>query len=303
LKATIIANPIAGRHVAKRDLHAALEVLEHSGWKLELHFSSGVGDATLLARRAVETGSEAVLAAGGDGTLNEVVQALAGTNVALGYLPFGTVNIWARELKIPLDGAGAARAIASGRVEQFDLGIVNDRYFLLMAGIGFDGEVVKRAHGLERYKERFGVLPYIAAGLMAVPLYRGVDAELRYDGLIRRVQALMLVVGNTRLYGGHFHLTPNAVANDGWLDLTVVKGRGPLSLLRQALPLIVARSVRGADVETHRVQELTVQTPEPVLLQVDGEVVGCTPARFSVAPRALRAIVPRDFRSDLLKES
>jgi YegS/Rv2252/BmrU family lipid kinase len=253
-----------------------------------------------MAREAVVRGSEAVVVAGGDGTLNEAAQALAGTEIALGYLPSGTVNIWARELRMPLSAEAAARSIADGRVERVDLGMANDRYFLLMAGIGFDGDVVRRIERIQHHKHRFGILPYAVAGLSTAVRYRGIDVELRYDGLIRRVQALMLVVGNTRLYGGYFHFTPNAIANDGWLDLCIVKGKGPLALARQSLPLLLFRSIARSDVELLRVRELSIQTDSPVPFQLDGELAGMTPSVFTVAPRALRVIVPKDFRSDLI---
>jgi YegS/Rv2252/BmrU family lipid kinase len=248
----------------------------------------------------VASGLDAVLAAGGDGTINEIVQALAGTRTALGYLPHGTVNVWARELHIPLDIEKAARTIAEGRLERIDLGRANDRYFLLMASVGFDTEVLRRAQALERHKQRFGILPYVASGLSAVPLFRGVDVELRYDGLIRRVHALMLVLGNTRLYGGWFQLTPNAVANDGWLDLCIVKGRGTFALVRQSLPLLLSQTIRRSDVELVRVRELTIAADEPLQLQVDGELDGTTPVTCCVEPKALSVIVPRGFTSDLI---
>src|SRR5205823_10411881 len=126
------------------------------------------------------------------------------------------------------------------------------------------GEVVQRAKHLERHKRRLGVLPYVAAGISTSVLYRGSDIELRYDGLIRKVQALMLVIGNTRLYGGWFRLTPQAVANDGWLDVCIVKGRGPLAMVRQSLPVLLSGSIKHSDVELIRVKDLTVQTDQPV---------------------------------------
>ncbi|HEX6506886.1 MAG TPA: diacylglycerol kinase family protein [Chloroflexota bacterium] len=300
MRATLIANPLAGKGVIRGQLTEAVNVLEQAGWEVTICESLAPGDATRIAREAVAQGHEAVLVAGGDGTINEAIQALAGSQVALGYLPYGTVNVWARETGTPLDPIAASRAIVEGRTEPIDLGLANDRYFLLMAGIGFDGEVVRRARAVERHKQRFGILPYVAVGLTAATRYRGADLELRYDGIIRRVQALMLVVGNTRLYGGRFYLTPNAVANDGWLDLGIVKGKGPLALARQSIPLLLLGSTAYSDVEYVRVRELTVQSNEPIPLQLDGELVGETPARIRVAPRALQVIVPRHFASDLI---
>lgn len=300
MKATVICNPRAGRRARDGDPDAALRILEEGGWSLEVCNTARPGDAERIAGDAVRIGQDAVLVAGGDGTINETVQALAGTETALGYLPYGTVNVWARELHIPLDPEGAARAILDGRIETIDLGIAGDRYFLLMAGIGLDAEVVRRAQRIERYKQRFGVLPYVATGIGTIPFYRGADIELRHDGIIRRVQALMLVVGNTKLYGGRFQLTPNAVANDGWLDLCIIKGRGGLSLMRQSVPILLSGSASRADVEMVRVRELTVDAAEPLALQLDGELAGTTPVRFRVAPRVLRVIVPKGLESNLI---
>ncbi|GAC1444411.1 MAG: diacylglycerol kinase family lipid kinase [Chloroflexota bacterium] len=300
MRAVIICNPRAGRGDASHQIDPAIFILEDAGWSIRVERSLHAGDATRLAQQAVDDGLEAVLVAGGDGTLNEAVQALAGTNVALGYLPHGTVNVWARELSIPLQTTAAARAIANGRVETVDLGLAGNRYFLLMAGIGFDSEVLRRARKLEHHKSRFGVLPYVAIGMSTVPRYKGADYELRYDGLIRRVEALMVVVGNTRLYGGRFQFTPSAVANDGWLDVCIVKGRGPLALLRQSLPLLLQGSVKRSDIEILRVREIAIQTDQHQPVQVDGELAGTTPLKVRIVPRALRVIVPRNFSSDLI---
>jgi YegS/Rv2252/BmrU family lipid kinase len=300
VNSTLICNPNAGRGHGAAALEPALRVLEGAGWNLSVRYTTGPGEATKMVRDAVGAGQEVVLVAGGDGTLHEAVQALAHTETALGYIPQGTVNIWAREVGIPLDGEGAARVIVDGKIECVDLGRAQDRYFLLMAGIGFDGEVVYRARSLERHKRRLGVLTYALAGLSTAPFYRGADVELRYDGIIRRVKALMLVLGNTRRYAGFFALTPNAVANDGWLDLCIIKGRGQLALARQGLPVLLSRSVSHSDVELLRVRELTVRADEPLPLQLDGEIAGTTPVRFSVASKALRAIVPKSFNSNLI---
>jgi YegS/Rv2252/BmrU family lipid kinase len=297
---TVICNPHSGRGSNDGRLEPALAVLNNAGWSPTVHYTAGPRDATRVARLAVERGDEIVLAAGGDGTLNEAAQALAATGVALGYLPFGTVNIWARELGMPLQPIEAARTIVEGRIEAVDLGMANDRYFLLMTGVGFDGEVVRRTRRFEHHKQRFSILPYVAGGLVTVASYRGTDVELRYDGLIRRVQALMLVVGNTRLYAGRFRFTPHAVANDGWLDLCIARGRGPLALARQSLPLFLSGSITHSDVELLRVRELSVQTDEPIPFQVDGELAGTTPIYFRIVPLALKVIVPKDFSSDLL---
>jgi YegS/Rv2252/BmrU family lipid kinase len=287
--------------MASRDhLSEALLVLERHGWEVEVQRSRGPGDATRIAREAVEANRDVLVVAGGDGTINEAVQALAGTSTALGFLPYGTVNVWAREIGLPMTPREAAVSLLSGRTETLDLGIANDRYFLLMAGIGFDSEVVRRSQKVERFKSRFGILPYVAVTLATATFYRGVDVELRYDGVIRRVQALMLVLGNTRLYGGRYRFTPEAVATDGWLDLCIVKGHGALAMIRQSLPILIGGTTTFSDVEVIRVRDLIVRGDGHAPLQLDGELIGHTPTHFRVAPRALRVIVPFEFDSELI---
>ncbi len=300
MKATVISNPTAGKMASRDHLREALLVLERHGWEVDVQRSRGPGDATRIAREAVDANRDIVIVAGGDGTINEAVQALAGSPTALGFLPYGTVNVWAREIGLPLTPREAAVSLVSGRMETLDLGLANDRYFLLMAGIGFDSEVVRRSRKVERFKSRFGILPYAAVSLATAAFYRGVDVELRYDGVIRRVQALMLVLGNTRLYGGRYRFTPEAVATDGRLDLCIVKGRGPLAMARQSLPILIGGTTTFSDVEVIRVRELIVGGDGHAPLQLDGELIGHTPAHFRVAPRALRVIVPSEFNSELI---
>jgi diacylglycerol kinase (ATP) len=300
VRSVVICNPLAGKQDGERNLQLAIDVLERAGWSVCVHRTEAAGHATTLARQAVTEGVDTVLVAGGDGTLNEVIQALVGTETAVGTLPFGTVNVWARELGMPLQPVDAARAIVGGHTVRIDLGMVNNRYFLLMAGIGFDGEAVSRAATFTRYKRHFGILPYIAAGLITAFRFPGADVELRYDGLIRRMQALQIVAGNTRLYGGAFRFTPRAVATDGLLDVCVVKGHGPLAVLRQSLPILLSGTIARVDVEMLRVRELTVRTDRVLAMQVDGEWAGTTPVDFRVAPRSLTVIVPHGFTSDLI---
>ena len=141
--AVIIANPISGflLHNTHR-VHETLAFLRKHGWRAELWFTHGPGDGQSLARKAIEQNAAMVIAAGGDGTINDIIQALAGSETALGVLPTGTVNVWAREMGIPLDNAGAREVLLHGQTRRIDLGCVNGRYFLLMVGVGLDARIV-----------------------------------------------------------------------------------------------------------------------------------------------------------------
>ncbi|HYU72724.1 MAG TPA: diacylglycerol kinase family protein [Ktedonobacteraceae bacterium] len=141
--AVVIANPTSGSYASHaQEVEETMAFLRHSGWKVDLRLTEAAGDGRRLAREAVEQEAEVVIAAGGDGTINEVIQELAGSETALGVLPIGTVNVWAREMGIPLESVGAREVLLHGETRRIDLGRINDRFFLLMVGIGFDGEVV-----------------------------------------------------------------------------------------------------------------------------------------------------------------
>src|SRR5439155_5604546 len=142
--AMMIANPTAGSYTQHIfELEETLVFLRRHGWQVELKLTQAAGDAQRLALEAVEQHIDVVIAVGGDGTINEIIQALAGSETALGVLPGGTANVWAREVGIPLNVSGAREALIQGQARRIDLGRANERYFLLMSGIGLDGEVTQ----------------------------------------------------------------------------------------------------------------------------------------------------------------
>jgi diacylglycerol kinase (ATP) len=301
--AIVIHNPIAGRAKRHRvSFTASLNVLRTTGWSLDVVTTTGVGSATELAKDAVARGADIVVAAGGDGTINEIIQALAHTTSALGCLPLGTVNIWAREVGYPLDPVQAAAAMTAGRVVKVDLGYVNGRYFLLMAGIGFDGAVTAAVSDGHGRKQRFGRLAYALETITLLPRYHGARFALDIDGRTCQHDALMLLVSNTRLYGGLARLTPEAVVNDGQLDVRVFTGHGPVDSVRYLLPILLHGAVPSQE-HIVRARAITVDAEPPVPVQVDGEPCGITPARIHVERGALCALVPPGYDTSFIQES
>ncbi len=149
-RAMIIFNPAAGQAGSLQgDLEASCDLLNEYGWQVELRPTQAAGDGTRIAREAAQAGYDAVIAAGGDGTINEIVNGLAGSQTALGVLPVGTVNVWAREIGLPLQPRATTEALLRTHVRSIDLGRAGDRYFLLMAGVGFDAAVVNEVRGDE----------------------------------------------------------------------------------------------------------------------------------------------------------
>src|SRR5215472_1067428 len=203
--AVIIANPNSGTigfpH-PNRHFDETLAFLRKQGWKVEIWYTQSSGDGEKLARKAVKQQVNLVIAAGGDGTINEIIQGLAGTETALGVLPNGTTNVWARELGIPIDEAGAREVLVNGQTRRVDLGCINDRYFLLMVGIGLDGEVTQVVE--RKPLKRLGVIVYALAAIWLGTGYRGFPVVVQINGYVVKTRALQIIVGNTQLYAGVF---------------------------------------------------------------------------------------------------
>ncbi len=300
----LIVNPASGGVRGEADLALLRETaawLGAHGMPAEIRLTSAPGDATRLAAEAVRKHMDMVVAVGGDGTLNDVIQALAEHDTALGVLPMGTVNVWAREMGIPMDLAGAREVLLHGVRRRVDVGLAGSRYFLLMAGVGFDAEVARRVdHG--RLK-RLGLklLHYIAAaGVMSVtqPPTR---VWVQYDGKRRTYNALMILVGNTRLYGGALSFANRAVADDGRLDLVVVENGGLLYRLGVLGRALLRRASLGPRVRYAQARVIRMLSEAPLPVQVDGEVIGTLPMTFSATPSALTVVVPRDAQPKLFQ--
>lgn len=303
-RAVIIANPTSGSSVFRHSGHqSTVTFLQKQGWQVELWLTEKPGDARTLARQAVEQHIPLVIAAGGDGTINEVIQSLAGSETALGVLPAGTVNVWAREMGIPLDPTRAREILVHGKTCSVDLGLVNEHYFLLMVGIGFDGEVTQVVER-RSLKKRLGVLGYALAALWFGPAYVGFPVTLKIDEEQPvRTRALQIVVGNTQLYAGAFKFTWLARCDDGLLDLCVVHQNGLWGRLMMLSDFIFKRERRRVWVRYNTFKKISLETAKPVALQIDGDPAGYTPATISVVPGALKVIVPPETAEEVFSLS
>src|SRR5579884_357386 len=237
--AVLIANPTSGGYIYHaQQLKDTVTFLRAQGWQVDLKLTQAAGDARRLAQEAVDQRVAMVVVAGGDGTINEVIQELAGSETALGVLPGGTVNVWARETGIPLNDISKARDILlHGATRCINLGKVDDRYFLLMATIGFDAEVT---HAVEHKPiKRFGVLGYILMGTWLGIGYPNFLAFLQEKKRVKRMHALQIVFGNTQLYAGAIEFTWQAKCDDGLLDICVVRSQNLLGRIAVLFTFLV----------------------------------------------------------------
>ncbi len=301
--AIIIANPTSGSYTQnKQQIEETVAYLQKAGWQTELRLTQAAGDAKKIACEAVEQHISVVVAVGGDGTINEVIQELANSDTALGVLPSGTVNVWARETGIPLDNAGAREILLYGRTRRIDLGQMGNRYFLLMAGIGLDGEVTSTVE--KKSVKRFGVLGYFFVGTWLGLGYPSFRVVIQNGGHTFRTTAMQIIIGNTQLYAGAIKYTWQAKCDDGLLDVCILRKQNAFGRIAIAIDFLLRREQRRNWVQYETCKDIKIRTRRRVAMQIDGDSAGSTtrgfpPVNFCVAPAALKVIVPYDTPRDL----
>ncbi len=304
--AILIANPTAGSYTQNADeISNTISFMRSHGWQAELKLTQAAGDARRLAREAVEQGIKVVIAIGGDGTINEVIQELAGSETALGVIPSGTVNVWAREVGIPLDFPGARDVLIGGQTRRIDLGKINDDYFLLMVGIGIDGEVTQAVE--KKTAKRFGVLGYLFVGTWLGLGYPAFRATLQMDDHVIKTNPIQIIIGNTQLYAGAIKYTWQAKCDDGLLDICIVRKHSIPGRIMIGISFLLRRKERTQLVHYETARAIKIHTRKSVAFQIDGDPKGYTtdgpiPTIVNVVPGALKVIVPQKLPSGLFSQ-
>jgi diacylglycerol kinase (ATP) len=294
-RSVLIANPKTGRYGSRRTLsiEAICADLRSLGIEVDLIPTTGPGDATRIAADAVRDGVGQVIVSGGDGTINEAVQGLVGSETRLAIVPRGTANVLARELGLPLDHRRAIEVISHGRSRKIHVGMtINEtgapRYFLLMAGIGLDAAVVKQVSpGLKR---RLGKGAFWITGLSQLANWHPISFDLEVNG--QTFPATFASVGNAPSYGGDLAITPRASLDKPEFEICIIHTTSRVRYLR-----LLSYAMRKSGIQPNRkgvsfVRATQASARGDVPVQVDGEVIGMLPMRFEIAPHSLEVIVP-----------
>jgi diacylglycerol kinase (ATP) len=290
-RALLIVNPAAGGGTARADIDAILDVLRPAFATIDL-VETGIEHpaAAELGERAVREGYDAVLVAGGDGTVGSAARALVGTAVVLGVLPFGTYMNIARAVGIPRDDQrAAAQVIADGHVRAIDVGTVAETSFFEAAGIGLDADAFTAGRAIQRGDRGFAM-----AALGALLRRRSVRVRIDVDGRVRTRRILQAVVSNGPWYGWGFEVAPGARIDDGKLDL-VIFGDNKWSVVREMIAAAIDRD-RPARGRRYRGARITFSASRELAVHADGVVIGNLPQTFSCRPKALQVYAPRKKR-------
>ncbi|HLN54822.1 MAG TPA: diacylglycerol kinase family protein [Bacteroidales bacterium] len=299
----VIVNPNAGKCRGEKDWNLISSLLRNEGLHFDFRFTEKKGHAILLSSEAVNEGYRKIITVGGDGTLNEVVNGVfmntscSTTEVSLGIIPVGTGNDWGKMFGITHDYAGAIKIIGENKTMLHDAGHISyfegrekkERYFINIAGVGFESAVVKRTN-YQKERGHSGKLIYLYNLLVTLFAYRNRKVTFTVDSEKKKTSIFSINIGNGRYCGGGMRQTPNAIPDDGLFDITVISGMGKLEIIRNLEILYNGKILEHPKISGYRCKTFGIDSDTPVYTEADGEMLGHTPAIFSIIPAGLKMI-------------
>jgi diacylglycerol kinase (ATP) len=293
--ASVIVNPISPNLPSRRHLREAASWLHSQGWQADWALTRSPGDAIAIATRAAQEERSLVVVCGGDGTINEAINGLAGSQTALAVIPAGTANVWAKEAGIPRQPIAALEVAVGGQARRMDIGRASPpsgeggRYFFLMAGLGLDARIA--ASLPLKLKQYLGATAYAITAVGQSLRYRGQRVKLIVDDEPLETRLLMMVVGNTRNYAGITRVTSRAYADDGLLDACIFQGRHTLDIIFHTLRVAAQAHLRASPILYRQVRRVEVRSEVSLPVQLDGDFYPGYPTIFEVVPAALTVMV------------
>lgn len=268
-KCLLIINPISGTRTKRGVAAKCMRKLSREGIDVEVLYTEKPGDATVFAQAAASKGYLGVIAAGGDGTVNEVAAALRSTGTALGIIPLGSGNGLARHLGLSMDPSEAIEVIARRNIVACDSCSVNGRTFVCTFGLGFDAAVSEK---FSRSHQR-GLINYIKSALHEFTHFQPTEYEITADGHTFRFKAFIVAACNASQYGNNIYIAPHASIKDGLVDITIIHAGTPLTQARAGVEMVTGLVKDNMIIQTLRVKEATIRRTSEGIAHVDGEPI------------------------------
>jgi diacylglycerol kinase (ATP) len=292
-KALFIINPVSGGKKKDGVPELVEKYLDPTIFDYDIEFTTGIFHAHDLAKAAVGE-YEIVVAVGGDGTVNEIASAIAGTDTILGVIPFGSGNGLARFLTIPMDAEGAIKTMNAGRTITIDAGKMNGQWFFNMAGMGFDAHI---SHVFANGSTKRGFVSYFKSSIQEISTYKSKNYHIEIDGVAYDREAFMLSMANSSQYGNNAHVSPTASVQDGLLDVCIIK---PFPLWRfpeMGLRMFTKTADSSKYVEIIKGKHIVITRQEEGPIHLDGEPqVAGTDIDIEVVPNSLHVIVGGTYK-------
>lgn len=283
----LIVNPNSKPLKITLFLQKICKKFEQAGFEVDVYKTKGGGDATDVARESKKSGDyDIIVAAGGDGTINEVLNGIMPDPIEMGILPLGTSNVLCRALKLPLNPLKAADAIISGKSLNIDIGLANSRYFSTMVSCGFDAYTIEQTS--LRVKKITGKYAYVIAGIKSIYHFKPQPISLIADNKPMNSDAMLICISNAHLYAGNYQLSPDAKIDDGLFDVFIYTGKDIYRFIYFLSRLFFRFHLNYPDTKRFRVKNLELKTPGRVLYQGDGDLFGRLPLKVTIMPAALK---------------
>jgi len=300
LKTELIINLTAGGGKPRSHLKTIFKYLKENGFNFKVSYTSHHGEAIELAQKAADKGIELIVSVGGDGTVNEIVNGImqSKNDPILGIIPLGWANDFIKSVNIPPDVTQACKILVQGKTKKIDVGVINKKiYFANICGVGFDAEVAQYANQIKNRHPNWRILSafvYIFATIKKLlSPFRCHNVKIKIDEQEIRAKILFIAISNGKIYGGRFKITPEAILDDGLLDICLVEEMGRFKYL-SIIPKVFKGthgSIKG--ISFYKAKEIIVQSSEPILAQVSGEVIeGQKNYTITLQPKKLKLIVP-----------
>ena len=290
-----IINPISGTH-SKDEIPALIETrLDHERYDYEIQLTGYAGHATEIARNCVARGIDAVVAVGGDGTVNEVARALTHSETALGIIPCGSGNGLARHLCIPMDAKKAIDIINACNIELFDYGVINDLPFFCTCGMGFDAFIsLKFAEAGKR-----GPITYVENVLKEGLKYKPETYQVESDDGAHRYKAFLIACANASQYGNNAYIAPGATMKDGEMDVIIMEPFDALEAPQIAVDLFMKTLPNNSKIKTFRTRHLHIHREEPGAIHFDGDpIMTGTDVDVHIEPQGIHILTDPDMTED-----
>ena len=311
MRTVLIINPASGVSLLAETHHDSgespeemiLEVLRTYGIEPEIWHTTLEDPGNGLAKKAADEHVDLVIATGGDGTIDAVARGLVKRETTLAIIPMGTMNNLAHSLGIPLPLEAACAIIAKGETRAIDVGIINEKTFIEVAGIGLEAALFPAAEELKS-PGFFSIIRGVIGGIFTLFAYQPTKFRISFDDKKRRsFQAIQVTICNAPFYGAHFQIAPNILMDDGLLDVVIYKTFSKFEYMRHAISITQGRRIFQPKITHRRVKSLRISTDHPVQIQADGLPHGHTPAVVRLVPGALSVRVPTTNVPGLEEES
>jgi YegS/Rv2252/BmrU family lipid kinase len=299
----VIVNPNAGNGKGKKDWDRISALLKKEDLPFIVNFTVRKGHAIILTLEGITEGFRKIITVGGDGTLNEVVNGVFSNDscptndISLALIPVGTGNDWGRMFAIPLDYEKAIKIIKDNKLMVHDIGLMSfydgperkNRYFVNIAGLGFESLVVRRTN-IQKDGGQSGKAIYFYNLLMSLLSYKNTKAEIVIDGEKINADVFSINIGNGRYCGGGMRQTPNALPDDGFLDATIINGIGKFEIIRNLKILYDGTILNHPKIDGYRCKNIKVSSDSVIYAEADGESMGHTPVEFSIIPSSINIV-------------